>query len=53
MQKLKLDPETVDVQSFPTTPQIEALTGTVHAEMRTRTAVCGTCEGTSVCCETV
>jgi len=52
MQKLKLDLETVDVESFPTTPEIKALPGTVLAAMYTRTAVCGSCQGTSVCCET-
>ena len=52
MRKLKLDLETVDVLSFPTTgtPQDGklALRGTVWDVSR-----CGfTCQGTSVCCET-
>lgn len=50
MKKLKLDLETVEVLSFPTTPEPEALPGTVLGAMNTRTWACGTCQGTSVCC---
>lgn len=52
MKKLKLNLETVEVLSFPTTTTVETLEGSVHGAMFTRTAVCGTCEGTSVCCPT-
>jgi len=54
MPKLKLQLETVDVLSFPTTPQINAqLLGARLREGVTNT-ICGpTCQGGSVCCETV
>ena len=50
MKKLKLDLETVDVLSFPTTSESQVSPGTVLGAMFTRTVVCGTCQGTSVCC---
>jgi len=51
MNKLKLDLETVKVLSFPTTsaPASAVQAGTVFG-----VSLCGvTCQGTSVCCETV
>jgi len=53
MNKLKLDLETVEVLSFPTTAAPDPQLGTVLGAMITNT-ICGpTCRGTSVCCETV
>lgn len=53
MNKLKLDLETVEVLSFPTTPAPDPQLGTVLGAMVT-ISLCGvTCRGTSVCCETV
>ena len=51
MNKLKLDLEKVDVLSFPTTASASepSLLGTVFG-----VSLCGaSCQGTSVCCETV
>jgi hypothetical protein len=52
MKKLKLDLDTIEVLSFPTTASAEAMEGTVHAAGVT-ISLCGkTCRGGSVCCET-
>ncbi len=51
MKKLKLDVETVEVQTFETVPADEALLGTVHAEQNTRTNCDVTC-GRPSCCHT-
>lgn len=55
MEKLKLDLDTIAVLSFPTTPESDALQGTVEGAMATPDSVCSGPEsrrGTSVCCET-
>ncbi len=54
MQKLKLDLETVDVLSFPTTPQTDARLLGAMLRQGVTISLCGpTCQGGSVCCETV
>lgn len=50
MKKLKLDVETVEVQTFEVTPPDEELQGTVHAEQLTRTGCGYTCRVS--CCHT-
>jgi hypothetical protein len=51
MKKAKLDMETVEVQSFETTPGNVALPGTVHAAENVTFTVCGsTC--IESCCKT-
>ena len=50
MKKLKLDLETVEVQSFDTTPEIEELLGTVHGAGITQSRCGGTCIAS--CCHT-
>ncbi len=50
MKKLKLDVETVEVQTFEVTPPDEKLLGTVHAEQLTRTGCGYTCRAS--CCHT-
>jgi hypothetical protein len=52
MKKLKLDLETIEVLSFPTTADAEAIEGTVHAAGVTLSLCGSSCRGTSVCCET-
>lgn len=54
MHKLKLDLEMVDVLSFPTTPDTEALVLGAKLRLGVTNTLCGpTCQGGSVCCETV
>lgn len=53
MQKLKLNLETIEVLSFPTTAQTEEPQGTVEGAMLTHSLCTSSCRGTSVCCETV
>jgi hypothetical protein len=56
MKKLKLDLETIEVLSLPTTSEAEALRGTVEGAMGTSLFACTVTDtsrrGTSVCCET-
>ncbi|HEU4562411.1 MAG TPA: hypothetical protein VFS20_31565 [Longimicrobium sp.] len=55
MKKLKLDLDTVEVLSFPTSSESDALHGTVEGAMGTYNKVCSgpdSRRGTSVCCET-
>jgi hypothetical protein len=51
MKKLKLELERVQVQSFPTTPESEAMHGTVFGAGITNTLCGQTCRGPS-CCHT-
>jgi hypothetical protein len=51
MKKLKLDLDSVHVQSFEITPEAEELEGTVHGAMITQRTGCGyTCVAS--CCHT-
>lgn len=53
MQKQRLDLESVDVQSFATTPETTEMLN-MGLRVGVTNTLCGpTCQGGSVCCETV